>query len=305
MVCCWWALCWRQLVLSPQRWQLLLRLPLLVLPVLMFQLGPSIAALDLDPEPFRWADQGAYLWGSCCSWPWPGCGKRCNSRWHRIVAGISTALAGVMVWQTGSRAAFLAAALAVALLWLQRGVGFELHLGEAWLSWVFVPLALAAKQLLRPSAPGFLESISVLIPVGWRLPAVTARFPSAATTASSMASVSTVVERFALTPSMAVWLITPTTSICSSLRALGCWAFGLVLLLGLLVLAWRSAAPGMDAFPRVAGQLVLLYTLIQGFLDLSLLHWPVTLVFTGVLLGIPLSWHRSAGNSSRKFSLTT
>ena len=67
--------------------------------------------------------------------------------------------------------------------------------------------------------------------------------------------------------------------------------FGLVVLLALLVQAWRSAAHEMDPFPRAAGQLVLLYTLIQGFVDLSLLHWPVTLILTGVLLGIPLSWH--------------
>ena len=67
--------------------------------------------------------------------------------------------------------------------------------------------------------------------------------------------------------------------------------FGLVVLLALLVQAWRSAALEMDPFPRVAGQLVLPYTLIQGFVDLSLLHWPVTLILTGVLLGIPLSWH--------------
>ena len=67
--------------------------------------------------------------------------------------------------------------------------------------------------------------------------------------------------------------------------------FGLVVLLALLVQAWRSAAHEMDPFPRAAGQLVLLYTLIQGLFDLSHLHWPVTLVLTGVLLGIPLSCH--------------
>ena len=78
------------------------------------------------------------------------------------------------------------------------------------------------------------------------------------------------------------------------LRALVFWGFG-------LFYCWRClcwfmfGGPWMDSFPRVAGQLLLIYTLIQGFLDLSLLHWPVTLVFTGVLLGIPLSWHRTSG----------
>ena len=48
----------------------------------------------------------------------------------------------------------------------------------------------------------------------------------------------------------------------------------------------------------LAGQLALLYTLIQGLFDLSLLHWPVTVVLTGVLLGIPLSWHRSSASEA-------
>ena len=61
-----------------------------------------------------------------------------------------------------------------------------------------------------------------------------------------------------------------------------------VLLLLLLGWSWRDAAQQLDPVTSRAGRLMLAYTLIQGCFDLSLLHWPVTLVITGIALGIPL-----------------
>ena len=99
---------------QPQRWQILLRLPLLVLPVLLFQLGPK----PWTPNPFAGPNQGGYLLGLilllalACFW------QQNQSQWQRLLAGIATALASVMVWQTGSRAALVAASIAAALLWI-------------------------------------------------------------------------------------------------------------------------------------------------------------------------------------------
>ena len=70
--------------------------------------------------------------------------------------------------------------------------------------------------------------------------------------------------------------------------------FGLGLLLFLLGCSWRDAGHQLDPLTSRAGQLMLAYTLIQGCFDLSLLHWPVTLVVTGLALGIPLSVSRAA-----------
>ena len=70
--------------------------------------------------------------------------------------------------------------------------------------------------------------------------------------------------------------------------------FGLVVLLVLIGLAWMDAGERLDPFTYLAGQLMLAYSLLQGFFDLSLLHWPFPLVLTGLVLGIPLSASRPA-----------
>ena len=277
---------------SPQRWQLLLRLPLLVLPVLLFQLG----AKPWTPNPLAGANQGGYVLGLILllafAWFW----QENQHQWQRLMAGAAMALAGVMVWQTGSRAALVAAALAAALLWIQQGA----LLRSIWKRGVLLSglgvATLAVKQLLRPSSTGIpgidLSSDTGRIAIARCYSAIpfsgNNRFLYGIGFDRSGEFCSDPIHGGVADHAHNVYL-----QLFASTGVLG--MVGLVLLLALLVLAWCSAAPGMDAFPRVAGQLVLLYTLIQGFLDLSLLHWPVTLVFTGVLLGIPLSWHRTSG----------
>ena len=289
---------------SPQRWQLLLRLPLLVLPVLLFQLGRSPVIADhliregrhWTPNHFAGANQGACLLGIllllAVAWLW----QEVQPKWHRIVAGISASLAGVMVWQTGSRAAFLAAFLAAALLWVQRGVGWNSTWKRGMALLALCAAALAAKQLLRPSSTGIpgidLSSDTGRIAIARCYSAIpfsgNNRFLYGIGFDRSGEFCSDPIHGGVADHAHNVYL-----QLFASTGVLG--VLGLVFLLLLLLLAWRSAALEMDSFPRVAGQLLLIYTLIQGFLDLSLLHWPVTLVFTGVLLGIPLSWHRTSG----------
>ena len=289
----------------PQRWQVLLRLPLLVLPVLLFQLGPSPVLTDhliregrhWTPNHFAGANQGAYLLGVllllAVAWLW----QEVQPQWHRILAGISASLAFVMVWQTGSRAALVAAALAAALLWVQRGVGCR-SIGKRGLALFGLgAAALVTKQLLRPSSTG-IPGIDLSSDIG-RI-AIARCYSAIPFSGNNRFLYGIGFDRsgeFCADPihgGVADHAHNVYLQLFASTGVLG--VFGLVLLLALLVLAWRVAAPEMDPFPRTAGQLVLLYALIQGFLDLSLLHWPVTVVLTGVLLGIPLSWHTSSGS---------
>ena len=280
---------------APQRWQLLLRLPLLVLPVLLFQMG----AKPWTPNPLAGANQGGYVLGLILllafAWFW----YAKQPQWQRLLAGAATALAGVMVWQTGSRAGFVAAVVSAALMWIQQGVG----LGSLWKRGLLLiglgAAALAAKQLLRPSSTG-LPGIDLSSDTG-RL-AIAQCYGAIPFSGNNRFLFGIGFDRageFCADPihgGVADHAHNIYLQLFASTGVLG--VLGLVLLLALLVQAWRSAAPGMDPFPRVAGQLALLYTLIQGLFDLSLLHWPVTLVFTGVLLGIPLSWHRPSGSEA-------
>ncbi|QNJ07664.1 O-antigen ligase like membrane family protein [Synechococcus sp. Minos11] len=273
---------------SPQRWQVLLRLPLLVLPVLLLQMGTK----PWTPNPFAGANQGGYLlgliWLLAIAW---FCQAK-QPQWQRLLAGVATTLAAVMVWQTGSRAAFVAAVVSAALLWIQQGVGFGQICKRSLLVLAFGVAAGGAKQLLRPSSTGIpgidLSSDSGRLAIAECYGAIpfsgNNRFLYGIGFDRSGEFCSDPIHGGVADHAHNIYL-----QIFASTGVLG--VLGLVLLLVLLVLAWRSAAAEIDLFPRTAGQLVLLYTFIQGFLDLSLLHWPVTVVLSGVLLGIPLSWH--------------
>ena len=271
---------------QPQRWQILLRLPLLVLPVLLFQLGPK----PWTPNPFAGPNQGGYLLGLilllalACFW------QQNQSQWQRLLAGIATALASVMVWQTGSRAALVAASIAAALLWIQQGTLFGSIWKRGLLFSVLGAVALAVKQLLQPSSTG-IPGIDLSSDTG-RL-AIARCYTAIPFSGNNRFLYGIGFDRtgeFCADPihgGVADHAHNIYLQLFASTGVLG--IVGLVLLLALLVVVWRSAAPGMEPFPRTAGQLVLIYTLVQGFLDLSLLHWPVTLVFTGVMLGLPFS----------------
>ena len=74
---------------------------------------------------------------------------------------------------------------------------------------------------------------------------------------------------------------------------------GLGLLITLLLNSWRQSEGLLEPLPRRVGQAALAYTLLQSFFDVSLIHWPITQVFTGILLAIPLSVNGSVTTPDR------
>ena len=282
---------------TPVRWPVLLRLQLLVLPLLLVQLGPK----PWTPNPLAGANQGGYVLGLllllAVAWFW----QSKQSFWQSLLAGGATALAGLMVWQTGSRAAAVAAVVSAALLWIKQGS----RLGSIWKRGVLLlglgAVALALKQMLRPSSAG-LPGLDLSSDTG-RL-AIAQCYGAIPFSGNNRFLYGIGFDRaseFCADPihgGVAEHAHNVYLQLFASTGVLG--VFGLVLLLALLVQAWRSTAPEMAPFPQVAGQMVLLYTLIQGLFDLSLLHWPVTLVLTGVLLGIPLSWHSAEQHATKQ-----
>ena len=271
---------------TPQRWPVLLRLQLLVLPFVLFQLGPK----PWTPNPLAGANQGGYVLGLLLllafAWFW----QSKQSYWHSLLAGGATALAGVMVWQTGSRAAVVAAIASAALLWIKQGFRFGVFWKRGALLLGLGALALAFKQLLRPSSTGIpgidLSSDSGQLAISQCYGAI----PFSGNNRFLYGIGFDRAGEFCSDPihgGVADHAHNLYLQLFASTGVLG--LFGFLLLLAMLLRAWHISSSTMDAYPRQVGQLVLLYTLIQGCLDLSLLHWPVTLVLTGVLLGIPLS----------------
>lgn len=271
---------------AQRRWPWLLRLPLLALPWLIPQLGPK----PWIPNPLAGPNQGGYLLGLllllAVGWLW----QRSQPWWGRLLAGGAAALALLMVWQTGSRAALISSLGALALVLLRERAAK----GQLWRDLLgllgLAAGAVALKQLLRPSSTGlpglhlssdlgrleigqcyiqlpFSGSNRLLYGVGFERPKDFCH-----------QQIHGGVADHAHNLYLQLWAD-------SGLLGL----LGLGLLLALLLISWKRAEPLLDPLARRVGQAALVYTLLQGCFDLSLLHWPVTQVFTGVLLAIPLA----------------
>jgi hypothetical protein len=277
--------------LGAKSWDWLPKLWLLPLPLLLLRLGPK----PWTPNPLAGPNQGGYLLGLlllvAVAWVWQGGGRL----WQRLLAGVAVALALLLVWQTGSRAALLSGLLALALVLLRE----RWRQGTAWRDGLIVfglgLLALAAKQLLRPSSsglPGFHPS-SDLGRVA--IAECYARLPFSG---SNRLLYGVGFER---PMQFCHQLINGGVADHAHNIYLQLWAdtgllglLGLLLLVLLLLHSWQRVEMQLQPFPRRLGQAALIYTALQGCFDVSLLHWPVTQVFTGVLLAIPLAASASA-----------
>ena len=289
------------------RWPGLLRLWLVPLAVLLFQLGSSplfpdhLVRVGRHWTPNHWAgaNQGAYLLGLllliAIAWLW----RFPQPRWERVTALIAAALAALMVWQTGSRAALLAAALSVCLIWLRERASRIIVWRSVALLGLGSATALLLKQLLSPSSVG-IPGVDLSSDAG-RL--AIARCYGAIPFSGNNRFLYGIgfdrAEQFCRDPiqgGVAEHAHNLYLQLFASSGILG--LFGLVLVLLLLGSSWKDAREQLDPLTSRAGLLMLAYTLIQGCFDLSLLHWPVTLVVTGLALGIPLSVSRAAWSPS-------
>ena len=269
-----------------RRWPQLLRLPLLVLPLLVTQLGPK----PWIPNPLAGPNQGGYLLGLLLllagGWLW----QRRQPWWGRLLAGGAAALALLMVWQTGSRAALISSVGALTLVLLRERAA-QGHLWRDLLGLLGLAAgAVALKQLLRPSSNGLpglhLSSDLGRLEIGQcyiQLP-----FSGSNRLLSGVG--------FERPKDFCHQLINGGVADHAHNLYLQLWAdsgllglLGLGLLLALLLNSWRRAEPLLEPLPRRVGQAALVYSLLQACFDVSLLHWPVTQVFTGVLLAIPLA----------------
>ena len=65
---------------------------------------------------------------------------------------------------------------------------------------------------------------------------------------------------------------------------------GVILVIFLVLREYFCVQDLMPLPIRLCWQVASVYVLAQGFFDASLLHWPVILIYTGVLVGIPYSF---------------
>jgi len=74
---------------------------------------------------------------------------------------------------------------------------------------------------------------------------------------------------------------------------------GMLLFMALLIAQWRKKDKYLNPTLSRVGLAILIYVLLQGAFDASIIYWPVTQVFTGILLAIPFC---AADHSNNSFS---
>jgi O-antigen ligase len=74
---------------------------------------------------------------------------------------------------------------------------------------------------------------------------------------------------------------------------------GMLLFLALLIAQWRKKDKYLNPILSRAGLALLIYILLQGAFDATIIYWQVTQVFTGILLAIPFC---ATDNSNNLFS---
>jgi O-antigen ligase len=74
---------------------------------------------------------------------------------------------------------------------------------------------------------------------------------------------------------------------------------GMLLFLALLIAQWRKKDKYLNPILSRAGLALLIYVLLQGAFDATIIYWQVTQVFTGILLAIPFC---ATDNSNNLFS---
>ena len=274
-------------VVAQSRWTGLLKTLLVgVLPLIAV-----IGSKPWNPNPFVGTNQSAYLIGFsliiCVIWAL----QTSQHRSARIAAIVSSIISFCLVWQTGSRAALVASCFSVLV--------------------VLIPLIRARFQSFKPLAYALLVAILAYI-AKWQLFSSSSSLPGVK--AGSDVGRLLAAQCYAQLPftgnNRLLWGVgfDRLSEFCtihfqaSELQHshnlyLQIWsATGVLGLLATLVLLmalfaqWRQAVQLMPPFVSQVGQASLVYVLVQGVFDLSLLHWPVTIVLTGMILSIPISY---------------
>ena len=283
--------------ISQNRWPQLLKTILLPLPLLLLQLSSS----PWTPNPTAGRNQTTYLIGllaiiSIC-WLW----SVSKSKLNMLFVSIPAFFCIFLLWHSQSRAGVIATAIALLAVKLR-----EEHQKGTMLK--FIPVAailgistILSLKFLRPSSVISLTGFDFISDMGridiqrcyLQLPfSGNNRFIYGTGYENSKNFCHQQVTSGILDHAHNIYI-----QLWANAGILG--LFGLGICIYLLIDNWRKLEHGLDEFALRTGQAAFLYIFVQGFFDVSLIHWPITQVFTGILLAIPLSVNGSVTTPDR------
>lgn len=250
-----------------------------------------LGAKPWNPNPFIGVNQAAYLMGFMLIVSLFWAFQMSQKLWLRLIASLISALSFVMIWQTGSRAALVATAVSICIISASEiKTRYKTIKPMLWLAAGTAILYILRWQFFSPSAslPGFKSGSDV----GRLLAAQCyAELPFSGNNRFLYGVGFDRLSEFchlSFQDSPLHHSHNLYVQFWSATGLLG--AFALILLLASLFLCWHRSQQMMPSFVRCVGQASLVYVLLQSAFDLSVLHWPVTIIFSGIFLGVPLAY---------------
>ena len=271
---------------SPERWNRLLVLPAVgFLPLLA-----TFSSKPWTPNPFVGPNQAAYLFGLFFSIISIWLFVKFQRSWLLLAVSPFSLLLFIFLWQTGSRAALVSALVSCLVVFVSR----QMKKKNFWKSVGFIGGILIAVYLLRvifsnnSSLPG-LKTGSDL----GRLMAYEC-FAALPFTGNNRLIYGVGFDRVGELCQVEFQGLTLDHAhnlylqIWASTGILGVTGVFLIIF---LVLRKYSSVQGLMPEPIcLCWQTASIYILAQGFFDTSLLHWPLIIVYTGIVVGIPYSF---------------
>ena len=280
---------------SPERWNRLLVFPVVGLLPLLF----TLSSKPWTPNPFAGANQAAYLLGLIFLIMSIWLFVRLRGFWLLLAASSLSLLLFIFLWQTGSRAALISAVVSFMFVF----VASQIKKKNFWKSFGFTGIMLIIAYLLRvifssnSSLPGFKTGSDVGRLMAYECFAAlpfTGNNRLVYGVGFDRVSELCQVEFQGLTLDHAHNLY---LQIWASTGILGVVAIFLIIFS--ILRQYYCVRCLMPEPLSLCWQAASVYVLAQGFFDASLLHWPVVLIYTGILLGIPYSFKLSTSESLR------
>ena len=282
---------------SASRWILLLKMSLIPLPLIAINLGSQPWAVNS----FNGRNSNAYLIGLVAVISICMLFNQHRSKIDYVIPLISSILSIFLLWQAQSRASMIATAAAIGIVKLKDEYFRGRFLKASTITAAAGVTILTSLRFMRPSSIINAAGIDFKSDLGrLQIQNCYINLPFSGNNRFLYGIGFEHKDKFCKDEMMAGVLEHAHNIYIQVWANTGIIGFtGMLLFLALLVAQWRKRDQYFNPILSRAGLALLIYVLLQGAFDATIIYWPVTKVFTGILLAIPFC---AADNSNNSFN---
>ena len=283
--------------LSASRWTLLLKMLLIPLPLIAINISSPAWAMNIstgrNPNPI------AYLIGLIAVISICMLFDQHKNKIDYLIPFVASILSILIIWQLKSRAGLLAMAIAIGIVKLKD----EYFRGRFFKAFTITAAAgiaiLTNLKFMRPSSINNAAGIDFISDLGrLQIQNCYIHLPFSGNNRFIYGIGFEHKDKFCKNEVIAGVLDHAHNIYIQVWANAGIIGFtGMLLFLALIVAQWRKKDKSLNPTLSRVGLAILIYVLLQGAFDASIIYWPITQVFTGILLAIPFCAADHSNNS--------